>query len=59
TDENTPESQPSAQQSPTVPPPIIEATGWVRNAKGNIVLVASPSQASSLNSHSSPANCNM
>ncbi|MGL5942871.1 MAG: filamentous hemagglutinin N-terminal domain-containing protein, partial [Waterburya sp.] len=59
TDENPPESQPSAQQSPTVPPPIIEATGWVRNAKGNIVLVASPSQASSLNSHSSPANCDL
>jgi filamentous hemagglutinin family protein len=58
TDENTPESQSFVQQSPAVPPPIIEATGWVRNAKGNIVLVASPSQASSLNSHSNPGNCN-
>jgi filamentous hemagglutinin family protein len=58
TDENTLESQASAQQFPTVSPPIVEATGWVRNARGKIVLVASPSSTSSLNSHSNLANCN-
>jgi filamentous hemagglutinin family protein len=55
--ENTLESQPSAQQPPEVSPPIVEATGWVRNAQGKIVLVASPAQASSLNSHSNPPKC--
>ena len=58
TDNNTLTSTTSTQQQPEVTPSIIEATGWVRNAQGKILLVASPTQTSSLNSHSNQSNCN-
>ena len=40
-------------------PPIVEATGWVRNAEGKIVLLASSPTESSLDSQSNSAKCNL
>ena len=57
TTENNLKSEPAAQQ-PEVAPQIIEATTWLRNEEGKIFLLASPSTASSLNTHSNSANCN-
>ncbi|MDJ0594593.1 MAG: hypothetical protein QNJ72_32230 [Pleurocapsa sp. MO_226.B13] len=58
TDNNTLRAETSARQQPENTPPIIEATGWVRNAQGKILLVAPAAQKSSLDSHSNPSSCN-
>ncbi len=38
--------------------PIIQATRWVRNEEGQILLLASPTKGAYLNSYSNSANCN-
>ncbi|MDJ0594592.1 MAG: filamentous hemagglutinin N-terminal domain-containing protein [Pleurocapsa sp. MO_226.B13] len=58
TGDNTLTSATSTPQQPEVTPPVIEATGWVRNAQGKIVLVAPAAQKSFLNSQSNPSSCN-
>ncbi|MGI2904879.1 filamentous hemagglutinin N-terminal domain-containing protein [Tolypothrix sp. VBCCA 56010] len=44
--------------TPTPPQPIIEATGWVRNEKAEVVLTANPSTAIPHSPWITPASCN-
>jgi filamentous hemagglutinin family protein len=44
--------------TPTTPQPIIEATGWVRNEKGEVVLTANPSTVTPHSPWITPASCN-
>jgi filamentous hemagglutinin family protein len=44
--------------TPTPPQPIIEATGWVRNQKGEVVLTANPSTVTPHSPWITPASCN-
>jgi len=38
--------------------PLVEATGWVRGLKGEVILTAQPPTVTSHNSWLTPANCN-
>ncbi len=51
---------PTVIKNPTATPPqpIIEATGWVRNEKGEVVLTANPSTVTPHSPWITPASCN-
>ncbi|MBW4572396.1 MAG: filamentous hemagglutinin N-terminal domain-containing protein [Tolypothrix carrinoi HA7290-LM1] len=53
-------STPTVIKNPTATPPqpIIEATGWVRNEKGEVVLTANPSTVTPHSPWITPASCN-
>ncbi len=52
-------SRPSVTKNPTpaTPVQIVQATGWTRNAKGEVVLTADAPTATSHSSWQTPANC--
>ena len=52
-------SRPSVTKNPTpaTPAQIVQATGWKRNAKGEVVLTADAPTATSHSSWQTPANC--
>ena len=52
-------SRPSGIKNPTpaTPAQIVQATGWTRNAKGEVVLTADAPTATSHSSWQTPANC--
>jgi filamentous hemagglutinin family protein len=51
---------PTVIKNPTATPPqpIIEATGWMRNEKGEVVLTANPSTVTPHSPWITPASCN-
>ncbi len=56
---NSPTTAASSRNLQPTPQPIIEATRWIRNAKGKIILVASPATGAASNSLSTPAKCHL